>query len=444
MRILEKILDCLSKFKLDHADAISLDIVHHQWASRGFSNEVSKSHTNVFIVRVYVRGRWGIVVSRGCEVKPEELAKRAYKLAYTSSLQWGKGLSEGIVAQGRIFHPYRYGPGDVNDDTIIEELNALGSSLSEAGCSMAEIILDSELMVKRHIDLNDHELVEVKPLTYLTMYARVQGLGVSEIMGYTRGLEMLFDLSEKDVEPLLKRARSMLKAGVINPLIRGTHFPVILSGKVAGALIHECIGHELQADMYMLRGVKRLPVGIRIASESVTIYDDPLLRGGFGSYFADDEMIRARRKVLVEKGILLNYLHSRASALFYGHEPAGNGRGLETPPLSLMSNFILKAGDWRLEEMIEETRSGFLIDGLIRGEVDERGRCKIFVETAWYIEKGEIKGVVSPLAIEGDVRRLLHGIDAVGREMSVRISFEKGMPIAEYAPPLRISKVRII
>ncbi|RLE50783.1 MAG: hypothetical protein DRJ21_01480, partial [Candidatus Methanomethylicota archaeon] len=261
-------------------------------------------------------------------------------------------------------------------------------------------------------------------------------------IGGTGGLEVILTHNPKRLaNKLAKRSSSGIFAKRLNPAYRGFSFPIIFNSKAAAALIHEAIGHPLEADTAIERG-KPIRIGIKIASKELTVIDDPLIPGGYGSYYFDDEVIIARRKTLFEDGIIVNLIHNRWSAKIYGVEPLGNGRGLFYPPKALMSNIKVKPRDWKLNEMIEETKMGFLVNDVVKAELIN-GTINIIPEDTWLIEKGELKEPVNLKEIKLSTFRALNKMDAIGRNLDSRFTIEKGQPIGEYSPPIRISNVHV-
>src|SRR5262245_35792952 len=102
---------------------------------------------------------------------------------------------------------------------------------------------------------------------------------------------------------------------------------VVLGPGDSGILLHEAVGHGLEADFNRKKTSNYTDqVGNRVASELCTVVDDATLAFGRGTINVDDEVHEPTRAVLIEDGILRGYMHDRHSAGFFGTRPSGNGR----------------------------------------------------------------------------------------------------------------------
>lgn len=244
----------------------------------------------------------------------------------------------------------------------------------------------------------------------------------SERVGATSGLEALANV-EGIAKDACEKALRLLHARAPP----SGEFTVVIDPKLTGVFIHEALGHAVEAD-HVVQGESILAgkLGQSIASELVTIYDDPTLKQGFGSYFYDAEGVKAQKKALVENGVLRSYLHSRETAAKLGHEPTGNARaqGYNFPPMPRMSNTYLAKGDASFEELIEDVEFGVYLLGSRGGEVDTaRGVFQFSAEEGFLIEKGEITTPVRDVALSGETLAILRRVDAVSKHWGVHIGY---------------------
>src|SRR4030066_50620 len=182
-----------------------------------------------------------------------------------------------------------------------------------------------------------------------------------ESIGGSLGFE-LFD--EIDTEELslkaAKRAIMMLTAR----RAPGRRMPVVISSEAGGTMIHEAIGHGLEADLVQQGlSVYSKKIGEKVASPLITVVDDPTLLQKRGSFAFDDEGVVSRRTILVEEGILKGYLYDRLTALEDGVESSGNGRreSYQDKPIPRMSNTMILPGKMRPDALVHSVEKGLFV-----------------------------------------------------------------------------------
>lgn len=200
-------------------------------------------------------------------------------------------------------------------------------------------------------------------------------------------------------------------------------FAAVLDPRLAGIFIHEAFGHACEADT-VLAGMSILEskIGEKVGSEVVAVIDDPKLKGEFGYFPYDSEGTPARRKVLVENGILKGFMHNLETACRMGVEPNGSARAetYQNVPIVRMSNTYISPGDWRFEEMIEDIDEGVYAKGSIYGYVDPaKGQFMFKPEEAYLIEHGELTSLLQEAAISGLTLEVLKNTEAVGRDFQM-------------------------
>lgn len=283
------------------------------------------------------------------------------------------------------------------------------------------------------------EVREKTNLTDLTIYILSRGLAegfASKIVGGMGGFEVLKNQQWEDIlECLIRRTRDSTRAKpsvslhFTYPYLTG-RFKVILDPEAAGGLAHE-IAHFLEADVYQERFFKK-------TSYTIKLVDNPLLEGGYGSLYWDDEGVRSKEKTLLGKeGVKL--LHTRLTAK--DGSDAGNARGILHKPRPMVSNVYISPSDWSREEIFADTQNGIYAEGLVRAEcrIDD-GRIEIEPELAYVLKNKELVTPIRNLKIICSIRDI-NRIDAVGTFVQSRPCFEKGFAMSEGAPYLRINGV---
>ncbi len=239
----------------------------------------------------------------------------------------------------------------------------------------------------------------------------------SERVGRTGGEDLLAELSP-DVfsRRAADRALEVLRA---RPAPGGS-FPVILDPATGGVFVHECLGHNAEADL-VLSGQSLLDakIGKRVASKHVTVVDDPTVPGAFGSYHFDSEGTPAERTEIISRGVLKTYLHSLETAARMKTRPNGHGRadGYSSPPIVRMSNTYFAPGEHKLEDMIKDVHRGLLLEHGSSGHVlSEKGHYTVSAGCGRLIEKGKLGDLVRDVSISGTVLESLKDIDGVSSD----------------------------
>jgi PmbA protein len=160
-------------------------------------------------------------------------------------------------------------------------------------------------------------------------------------------------------------------------------------------------------------------VGEKLFDDKITLVDDPIIDGRFGSASYDDEGVAHRRNVLVDQGVLKGFVYDLKTAAQSGVESTGNGsRSLFNPPTPSPTNLIFQAGETPVAEIIAGIDEGLLVEnalGLGQGNVIS-GAFSNSLSLAFKIEKGEIVGRVKDVSIAGNVYDLLQDVAAVSQE----------------------------
>ena len=267
-----------------------------------------------------------------------------------------------------------------------------------------------------------------------------------EPVGGTMGFELL-DLHppEEVAEVATKRSLLMLSARKA-PMGR---MPVVLSSEAGGTMIHEAIGHGLEADLAQQGlSVYSKKLGEEVASSLITVVDDPTLPQKRGSYAFDDEGVPSRRTVLVEKGILKSYLYDRLTAWEEGVESSGNGRreSYQQKPIPRMSNTMILPGEMSPEEIVRSVEKGLFVKKMGGGQVNTVNGDFIFeVNEGYLIEKGSIGAPVRGAILIGNGPQVLKEIDMVGNDLGFGIGTcgkdGQGVPVSDAQPTLRVPEL---
>jgi TldD protein len=269
-----------------------------------------------------------------------------------------------------------------------------------------------------------------------------------ESVGGLTGME-LFDAEplELAAEKAARRALMMLTARKA-PAGR---MPVVLSSDAGGTMIHEAIGHGLEADLAQSGlSVYSGKVGQQIASPLVTVVDDATLPGRRGSFRVDDEGTKAQRTVLVQQGILKTYLYDRLTAMKDGTLSTGNGRreSYRHRPIPRMTNTMIEPGVTKPADILKATQTGLFVRKMGGGQVNTVNGDFVFeVSEGYLIENGAIGDPVRGATLVGNGPGILMSIDLVGSDLGFSIGTcgkdGQGSPVSDAQPTLRIPEITI-
>lgn len=252
--------------------------------------------------------------------------------------------------------------------------------------------------------------------------------GSSEYVAIAGVGENLGKIFENVLRVARDRARARSKARGIN-ITEAGKVEVILTREASPALFHE-ISHLLQADLGThLLGRKILD------HDRISIYDSPGDIGKPSARFFDDEGVTARRRWLVEGGVVLDLHHIIRTAYEAGSFP-GSAHGLFHRPRPFHTSLTVGGGDWKEDELVEETRRGFLIDGIAAAFLEE-GVVRLIPQVVYRIEKGELGDPVAVRAIKIPLLKPVKVL-GLGRDGYTRFSHENSALVTETAPPIKV------
>lgn len=269
-----------------------------------------------------------------------------------------------------------------------------------------------------------------------------------EASGGAGGMELHEERTPEDVARVA--ARRAISALLGRPPPAG-RMPVVLSSSAGGTMVHEAVGHGLEADLVSGGlSIYEGRLGETIASPLVTVYDDATLCGRRGSFAFDDEGTRAERTPLVESGILRGYLRDRLTSMREGLRSTGNGRreSYRFRPIVRMTNTLIAPGTHDPAEILRTTDRGLFVRQMGGGEVETVSGNFVFEVTEGYlIEHGEIGPPVRGATLVGNGPEVLTSIDRVGRDLGFGLGTcgkdGQSVPISDAQPTIRIPELTV-
>jgi TldD protein len=267
--------------------------------------------------------------------------------------------------------------------------------------------------------------------------------------GLTKGFE-LFD--EVDVEALAHdAARQALSKLNARPAPSGA-LPVVIKQGSGGVLFHEACGHGLEADLVAKGGsVYRGKKGELVASPLVTLVDDGTMTGEWGAFGYDDEGHPSQYNVLIQDGVLTDYMWDYLRARKEGRPQSGNGRrqSYQFLPMVRMTNTFVLDGPDDPDEIVRATDYGVYVAKLGGGSVNTATGDFVFGMTeAYLIEGGEITEPLREGNLIGNGPQVLRDIDLLGNDFAMGNPGTcgkdgQGVPVGDGQPTLRVKSLTI-
>ncbi|MGI9389541.1 MAG: metalloprotease TldD [Boseongicola sp.] len=295
------------------------------------------------------------------------------------------------------------------DSRVIQVSATLAASLQEV------VILRPE----------GHTVADTRPMTRLNVSVIVEDNGRRESgSAGSGGRHALTGLI--DADHWQSAAKEALRIALVNleavPAPAGV-MDVALGAGWPGILLHEAIGHGLEGDFNRKKSSAFAGLmGQQIASKGVTVLDDGTIPDRRGSISVDDEGTPSGKNVLIEDGILVNYMQDRQNARLMGVEATGNGRreSFAHAPMPRMTNTYMQSGDADPESIVGDVRDGIYAVGFGGGQVDiTNGKFVFSCTEAYRVENGKVGAPVKGATLIGDGATALKQIRAIGNDMKL-------------------------
>ncbi len=228
---------------------------------------------------------------------------------------------------------------------------------------------------------------------------------------------------------------------------------VVLGPGWPGVLLHEAVGHGLEGD-FNRKGTSAFSgrMGEQVTSSLCTIVDDGTLEGRRGSLTIDDEGEPSQYTVLIENGILRNYMQDSLNARLMGMKPTGNGRreSYASTPLPRMTNTYMLPGQSTPEEIIASVKKGIYAVNFDGGQVDiTSGKFVFSANEAYLIENGKVTAPVKGVTLVGAGPEVMQYVSMVGNDLQldtgVGVCGKDGqsVPVGVGQPTLKIDKITV-
>jgi TldD protein len=391
--------------------------------------ENSRSERSGASARVCKGGVSGFAaIPDSAEVTLKEVLYQASQNASALASCRRKGMMQSLSSgQGKAYHDFGTKKARASQKEMVEFLRAVDSRVENAYPNVKRRVvfygLDMEKSVHTSGGARSYSNV---PRAHVHVFLTIDGkngapvelmhsaggLGhyedqFSDPEKYLNGIEGIYENLKKKAEGIYAQA--------------GTH-DVILASDLAGILAHEAIGHTAEADNVLGGSVASDYLGKEVASELVSLAD--FAHTAFGQIcpvpvYVDDEGTAAEDCMIIEKGMLRNYMHNRESAAQFGMRAHGNARGFEfsDEPLIRMRNTAILPGKSKLSEMIASIDNGYILSHPGNGQADTSGEFMFLVRLGFEIRNGKIERPISETTISGKAFDMLKTVSMVSDDM---------------------------
>jgi TldD protein len=296
---------------------------------------------------------------------------------------------------------------------------------------------------------------DVQPLSRLQVTCIAEENGQRQAGSFGGGGRVGFEFYHEG-DRYLRYAREAAREAILNlsavEAPAGV-MPVVLGGGWPGILLHEAIGHGLEADFNRKKtsAFSHL-LGKRVASDVCTIVDDGTLPGRRGSLNMDDEGTPTGHTVLIERGILRGYITDKLNARLMGIPVTGNGRreSYQSVVLPRMTNTFMLAGTSDPEEIIRSVNRGLYAVSFGGGQVDiTNGKFVFSASEAYLIEGGKVTRPVKGATLIGSGPEILTKVSMVGYDLKLDEGIGtcgkegQSVPVGVGLPTIRIDEITV-
>ena len=336
---------------------------------------------------------------------------------------------------------------------IVQRLDALLRQ-QDAAITGVDINLndvDDEILIAR---LDGRVVADHRPMTRLSVRVSITDEGVTHtgfasLSGRRGDAWFTEDRLSAVAEDVVFKTRELFEARTPP----GGELPVILAAGGGGVVIHEIIGHALEADLATSGSSPfGVALGESVANSEVTVIDNPGLPGERGSLNVDDEGEVAEQRTLIEAGTLTSFVHDRYSARDDDRSVAGSGRreSFRHAPLPRMSNTYVDNGRREPGELLEAMGRGVIVDSITGGGIDRlTGNFRFRVRSGWFVDGGQRRVPVRDFEISGAGPEFLRNMSMVANDWRMDAAGwtcgKKGqtVPVSQGTPSILVNGLNV-
>ncbi len=293
---------------------------------------------------------------------------------------------------------------------------------------------------------------DIRPQTRLSVFSLAEKNGIRNSGFFSSGGRVGLDYFRSICTPKEIGEKSAEEAIILLGAkdARAGEQPVVLGVGQSGVMIHEAVGHPLEADGNRKgTSIMSNKLGKKVARDIVTIFEDPTIPHFRGSLNVDDEGNATQKTVLVENGKLAGYIQDRLSAKIMNMKPTGNGRreSYKSNPIPRMTNTVLAPGKSDPEEIIQSVKNGFYAKTYQGGQVEDSGKFVFSVNLGYQIENGRLTTPLKNATLIGTNVQILNNVSMIGNDMGYFLGTcgkeGQSVPVTAGTPTLKIEHMTV-
>ena len=344
-----------------------------------------------------------------------------------------------------------------SQDSKIKILNEVNNYIRSKGDLVSQVSA-SFLGEHKEIEIirsNSEILRDTRPLVRFNVSVVLERNGKKETGVYGVGGRQSYDeyLNNENWKNVCDEAYRIAQVNLNSKPAPAGEMKVVLGPGWPAILIHEAIGHGLEGDFNRKKtSAFHSLMGERVASDGVTIVDDGTINLRRGSLTIDDEGTPTEKTVLIENGILKNFMHDRLNARLMNTRSTGSGRreSYKHVVLPRMRNTMMLSGKYSQEEMIKSVDRGIFAVSFGGGQVDiTSGKFVFNCTEAYEIVNGKIGSPIKGATLIGDGPSILKEVSMVGNDMKLDPGIGtcgkagQGVPVGVAQPSILINKMTV-
>ncbi|MDE3117557.1 MAG: metalloprotease TldD [Nitrospirota bacterium] len=423
----------------------------------GIVKRAAKSVSQGVGVRATAGEKTGFAYSD--ELSTKDLALAAETARYIANSPQGAQLvpAANRARPARDLYPADRPVTDIATAERVHLLNLIDAEARRYDPRIVNVMASFNLEYKRVLVATTDGLLigDVQPLTRLQVTCIAEEKGNRQIGSFGGGGRVGFAYYQEQ-DRYAHYAREAARQAILNlsavEAPAGV-MPVVLAGGWPGILLHEAIGHGLEADFNRRKtsAFSNL-LGKRVASDVCTIVDDGTIPFRRGSLNMDDEGTPTSKTVLIEKGILRGYITDRLNARLMGIPLTGNGRreSFQSVPLPRMTNTFMLAGESDPQDILRSVKRGLYAVSFGGGQVDiTNGKFVFSASEAYLIEDGQVTRPVKGATLIGSGPDILTKVSMVGHDLKLDEGIGtcgkdgQSVPVGVGLPTIKIDEITV-